>query len=205
MSSSDDGMTVDPMVEANTQSDQAEGGGGEGVIYTCCVCPLCKGDLSEEYILVKRSSLDNFTICARCGYAWEKNKISPKRCPSCGTYKWADTNTQHECFRCGHTWLSRRGTRPSRCPSCRSTTWNRTDEDILERGIVNGMRMLDEIAGIADRHFSPEDLAFMSLIDSAVCRCALGEPVYDVAVDMSAPVLDILLELRARGIEYRMR
>lgn len=179
--SSSDGTTVTGMTATNhTPSFGQMGGERDGAFRVLCSCPLCKGELPEDYVIVRRSLLDNFTICSRCGYAWEKNKETPKRCPNCGSYKWTNPPTENHCLRCGHRWHSRRGTKPSKCPSCRSKNWYKTDREMMDEGIAIAMRQLEKIPEIEDDD-SRDDEESKKAMEAAVQRCFLGHGVFATA------------------------
>ncbi len=203
--SSSDGTTVVGMAVTNyTPSLRKMGGDREESLCVLCTCPLCKGDLPDDYVLVRRSLLDNFTICSRCGYAWEKNKETPKRCPNCGSYKWTNPPTQNHCLRCGHSWYSRRGTKPSKCPHCRSKNWYKTDRDLLDEEIATAMRQLEKIPESGD-DVSQDDGESRRTMEAAVQRCFLGQDVFTTAIELSVPILDLILNLKSKGIEVRIR
>ena len=178
--------------------------GEDDVFHVLCTCPLCKGDLPDDYVLVRRSLLDNFTICSRCGYAWEKNKETPKRCPNCGSYKWTNPPIQNHCLRCGHRWYSRRGTKPSKCPSCRSKNWYKTDREMLDEEIATAMRQLEKIPVSRDE-VRTDDGESRRAMEAAVQRCSLGQSVFSTAIELSVPILDLILNLKSKGIEARIR
>lgn len=204
MSSSDRTAMTGMTVTNHTPSLKQTGGGEEDVFRVLCTYPLCKGDLPDDYVLVRRSLLDNFTICSRCGYAWERNKEAPKRCPNCGSYRWMNPPTQNTCLRCGHRWNSRRGTKPAKCPSCRSKNWYKTDQEMLEEEIATGMVMLEKVPEARDDG-RRDDSELKEALQAAVQRCFRGEGVYSVAIDLSVPILDLILALKSEGIEVRIR
>ena len=175
----------------------------EEASHVHCTCPLCKGDLPDGYILVKRGLLDSFAICSRCGYAWEKNRDAPKRCPNCGSFKWANPPTQNHCLRCGHEWNSRRETKPSKCPSCRSKNWNKTDREMLDEEIAMALKMFKEVP--ENEEDSHDDDECEKNMQAAVQRCLHGEGVYRTAVELSVPILDLILNLKSKGADIRIK
>lgn len=81
-------------------------------------CPLCRTSSWR-----KGSAFSHF--CNMCGHFWRNKVEEPLRCPSCYSEIWNIPCHHLQCMRCGHSWVSRTGTRgaASICPRCKSRYW----------------------------------------------------------------------------------
>lgn len=90
-----------------------------------CICPYCSGRfrLKGKSNGIRDVAEDNMLSCTKCGYAWKRRSTEPRKCPRCGSYRWNIQDTDFECQKCHHVWMSTAPDGPQRCPSCRSYDW----------------------------------------------------------------------------------
>ncbi|MCL2148084.1 MAG: hypothetical protein FWH47_01930 [Methanomassiliicoccaceae archaeon] len=73
-------------------------------------------------------------VCLVCGNMWDADRgkrEGPKKCPSCSSTLWNNTDMKrHKCKRCSHVWKSRLDA-PLVCPHCKSKLWNRDMERVV--------------------------------------------------------------------------
>jgi predicted Zn-ribbon and HTH transcriptional regulator len=111
-------------------------------------CPHC-GRLIKDYRPTADSDMER--SCRKCGYKWSPRRGEPLRCPSCGSYRWAEDSVRCTCIKCGHEWFSRSDRPPERCPKCKTRAWRQAKfpEKKPERRTVSerktGPAALDEV------------------------------------------------------------
>lgn len=160
--------------------------------------PVGSGNRAPRGLAPKRC------LCSRCGHTWPIGDVNLKRCPGCGSYRWAEEVLECDCLRCGHHWRPRTGRPSARCPSCRSADWGMSDREFEVKTFSGAVRrMMDGQA----RHVPLTETATECgpMMDEAIRRCATGCGVYAVAVSLSVPMFDLMEELERRGIKYVIR
>lgn len=175
----------------------------EAIVGSLCTCPLCRKELPDGFILVKQDCLDRFSICQRCGYAWEKGPNSPKRCPECGSFKWSTLPVQNVCFRCGHQWRSRFDTKPIKCPECQSRNWFKPGDQVLREEIAAKLNRIREAS--SNDCLDEEEIRMARAMPVAILKCLDGESILESAYETQVPILDLILCLESEGVEIRIR
>ncbi len=162
---------------------------------TRCTCPhcgrsfnYCGTDFTGEAIIETFDDMYEdqyfFCTCSKCGHSWNSIKEAPKRCPSCGSYRWTESKVILDCKRCGYVWEARGNMKPARCPRCRSLSWMKPNSPPqIAKGIV-----IDAVREDYERRFA-----------EAMERCLQGEPVWDVCVELDVAIIEVMLTLRGYG------
>ncbi len=168
----------------------AGNGSGEERVASQCTCPYCNrsfGLSDGGKPIIEPPDTRIACYCTKCDYRWNSQVEEPKRCPSCGSYRWKSSNLILDCKRCGHMWESRKSTRPLRCPKCRSVYWDKP-RVVPDTGSEKAAK--DNIMRYEDR------------LQIALSRCTAGEGLYDVCKELDVSILEVALALRKSGLDF---
>lgn len=75
---------------------------------------------------------------------------------------------------------------------------------MLDEEIATAMRQLEKIPVSRDE-VRTDDGESRRAMEAAVQRCSLGQSVFSTAIELSVPILDLILNLKSKGIEARIR
>lgn len=165
-----------------------------------CSCPFCKEHLPDDYVIIRRSSLNQLSVCYRCGYIWESNIHDPKRCPNCGSYKWEEPHKPNRCLRCDHEWTPRGAGRSARCPACRCRDW----DNPVDKVVVKKTKLEPKPKNDDSKRFRHGTYESMMAMDAAQERCSKGTGVVDAAIEFNVPIFDLILRLKKEGIRFKI-
>lgn len=165
------------------------------------MCPMCRSSLWNRPNVRK-------VRCYRCGHEWNTALDSPVMCPSCKSKRWKSKTLSLGCCICGACWEDplKQGV-PVSCPECgvlgdkdykvgkihkktlRDVTDHRGSEILLDEGILNEMWGRD---GDIFRAVCLRNHGLTSEQADIIVRFDRGEPVPDIASEMSMPVSKVM-------------